>query len=307
MEGLRTKIKATINKQALKAPVTVHVQVPVPVPVPVSVSRPKFNGTYTITFGDVAENGIRMEKIGKISNHGFTIQELQNVQKQLNSQGHQTELVMLSDAITDEEVDEIQLQRPSIRLEEAAVLIIRNGALVLGVDPDKMLEEQRKIHYDTKKFDRGKVKNQKARYNVCFSTYNQEPIYEEKKGRVVDFVDAPYLNTLRTSFNTYLPSAVDLQAEGNYYYNPSKCGIGFHGDAERRKVIAVRLGVSIPLHYQWFYGFKPVGERVKIHLNHGDIYIMSDKAVGNDWRCSSKLTLRHAAGCSTYTTIKPKR
>jgi hypothetical protein len=43
------------------------------------------------------------------------------------------------------------------------------------------------------------------------------------------------------------------------YYDVSKCGIGFHGDAERIKVIAIRLGESMPLHYQWFQNSKPVG------------------------------------------------
>ena len=31
---------------------------------------------------------------------------------------------------------------------------------------------------------------------------------------------------------------------------------------------------------------------------------MSEKAVGNDWLLKKKLTLRHAAGSKTYTTIK---
>ena len=32
-----------------------------------------------------------------------------------------------------------------------------------------------------------------------------------------------------------------LECEGNYYYNAQKCGIGFHGDAERKKVIGISL------------------------------------------------------------------
>ena len=41
----------------------------------------------------------------------------------------------------------------------------------------------------------------------------------------------------------------DLQAERNYYYDRNKCGIGYHGDSERLKVIVVRLGKTIPLCY----------------------------------------------------------
>ena len=97
-----------------------------------------------------------------------------------------------------------------------------------------------------------------------------------------------------------------MKAEGNYYYNPEKCGIGYHGDSERKIVVGVRLGVSIPLCYQWFYKSKPIGDRIRLDLNHGDIYIMSAKAVGNDWRKRSIYTLRHSAGCDKYTIIKDK-
>jgi hypothetical protein len=90
------------------------------------------------------------------------------------------------------------------------------------------------------------------------------------------------------------------------YYDVSKCGIGFHGDAERRKVIAIRLGESMPLHYQWFQNSKPVGQRIELQINNGDLYIMSDKAVGFDWLKKKQLTLRHAAGCKIYTTISKK-
>jgi hypothetical protein len=52
----------------------------------------------------------------------------------------------------------------------------------------------------------------------------------------------------------------------------------------RRKVIAVRLGESLPLHYQWFHESKPIGKRIELILNYGDMYIMSEKAVGYNWR-----------------------
>jgi hypothetical protein len=45
------------------------------------------------------------------------------------------------------------------------------------------------------------------------------------------------------------------------YYDNSKCGIGFHGDGERRKVIALRLGDSLPICYQWFKDGNPCGNR----------------------------------------------
>ena len=35
---------------------------------------------------------------------------------------------------------------------------------------------------------------------------------------------------------------------------------------------------------------------MRIDLSHGDMYIMSEKATGNDWKKSSIETWRHAAG-----------
>jgi hypothetical protein len=66
----------------------------------------------------------------------------------------------------------------------------------------------------------------------------------------------------------YLEGSNELAAEGNYYYDSSKCGIGFHGDSERKKVIALRLSVGkcSPLHFQWFLMGKPVGKRHIIEL-----------------------------------------
>ena len=75
-----------------------------------------------------------------------------------------------------------------------------------------------------------------------------------------------------------------MVVEGNYYYNINTCGIGFHGDAERNKVIGLRLGATLPLVFQWYLQCKPVNEPKVISLSHGDIYIMSEKTVGKDWK-----------------------
>ena len=82
------------------------------------------------------------------------------------------------------------------------------------------------------------------------------------------------------------------------------CGIGYHGDSERRKVIAIRIGGSMPIHYQWFIKSRPIGGNVVIPLYDGDLYIMSEKAVGFDWKSNARYTLRHAAGPANFTDIQ---
>ncbi len=53
----------------------------------------------------------------------------------------------------------------------------------------------------------------------------------------------------------------------------------------------------------WYYNFEPRGKNVSFVLNPGDIYCMSEKTVGTDWKANlskgwinKRYTLRHAAG-----------
>ena len=55
-----------------------------------------------------------------------------------------------------------------------------------------------------------------------------------------------------------------LECEGNRYNDISKNGIGWHGDAERKKVIALRLGESMPICFYWFKQSKPIGSKFTI-------------------------------------------
>lgn len=147
--------------------------------------------------------------------------------------------------------------------------------------------------------------NKHARHNLCFDDEPQEPGYENKKGRIIAYNTVPLTSNLRDSLRQLIGAkATSLTCEGNKYYNVKECGIGFHEDSERRKVIAVRLRASLPLHYQWFKYSAPIGRRGKYVINHRDLYIMSEKAVGTDWKRKKIPTLRHAAGCKKFLDIK---
>lgn len=248
--------------------------------------------TYSLTFGDQAENNVGMEKIGKSSLEGI---------KDFNQ---------CIELIGESNIDIINLDEklPSNLLDEfgpfnAQLLIIRNGVdLILGKGfADKMLEEQRNLPFDKKAKMRGRVVNKRARWNSCFSDFSQEPDYEKGKGTVIDFKDVPILSSLRDKLPLYFGEKTNkLQAEMNYYYDINKCGIGYHGDSERKIVICARLGAPMPLCYHWYYQSKRVGTKVTLTLNHGDIYAMTEKAVGSDWKRRKIPTLRHAAGCNKY-------
>ena len=102
-----------------------------------------------------------------------------------------------------------------------------------------------------------------------------------------------------------MPDSKELVAEGNFYFDSSTCGVGFHGDDERKKVVGLRLstGGRPPLHYQWFKDKKPIGHRAVIQLDDGDVYVMSEKASGNDEKKTNIPTLKHATGAAKFTKL----
>jgi hypothetical protein len=63
------------------------------------------------------------------------------------------------------------------------------------------------------------------------------------------------------------------------------------------------VGSSMPLYFQWYLNSKPVGMNLKIDLNSGDLYVMSEVAKGISWNKKDLYTLRHAAGCAKYTNV----
>jgi hypothetical protein len=190
----------------------------------------------------------------------------------------------------------------------AAAAAAADPAPAAGATANSVFAEQQALLpiVDKKALFRGAVKNKNARHNLCFDDRSQEPAYEAGRGRIVPFAALPALSGVRSALAYYFGAekATNLLAEGNYYYDVARTGIGFHGDGERRLVIALRLGAAIPLHYQWFYRQAPHGKRIVLRLGHGDMYAMSEKAVGTDWKRSVIPTLRHAAGAPLYLRTK---
>jgi hypothetical protein len=246
---------------------------------------------YTITFGDVAENHAKMQKIGTLHENGYSIEKLIQIQEKLNGYGLLTEMVDLNVGFNE-------------TFSEAKVLVVRKGAqFILGEETTEgLIQENDNLTMDKKALMRGKVVNKVARWNLCFADEDQEPNYEDGKGRVVAWKHIPRMSRIRQVISEWTEDTL-LNGEANYYYDISQCGIGFHGDGERRKVFAVRMGETMPLYFKWYQNSESVGEHFELVLNDGDMYIMSEKAVGFDWLKKKIPTLRHSTGCSKFTGI----
>lgn len=254
--------------------------------------------TMTFTFGDRAENGPGMQHVlgprGALDK-GLDTKELMYARELCKSEGLDAKVIDLRNLLDDPEM-----------AEEAPLLICKEWA----TNADALFKEHDGLAWDTKAKMRGQVKNKTARHNLCYADFSQEPDYDAGRGRVYTFETMPELHTIRKRLSHYFgEKANELPAEGNRYYQCSDgmkgTGIGFHGDAERVVVIAVRTGLPRTLHFQWYRNSKPVGKRGSVTLPHGAMYAMGHKATGNDWRKTKNglLTLRHAAGDKKFLRL----
>jgi alkylated DNA repair dioxygenase AlkB len=260
----------------------------------------EFSKTFSLTFGDVAENHKGMQKIGNFAEKGFTVNDLNRAKCWFYEKGCKCKLVNLTWLLPEE---------AQTKENGAYVLLVKGGVNALLDDEngaDALFLEQDVLEKDTKAFMYGRVVNKHARHNLCFGETHQAPNYEKGEGTIYAFDEVPLLSQIRAKLGEVMGECgTNLQAEGNYYYDLEKCGIGYHGDTERKKVIALRLGATIPLSYRWYIRNKQDGTQMDItDLDHGDLYIMSEKATGFDWKSSSKYTLRHSAGSDKFIHSK---
>ena len=269
--------------------------------------------TVTLTFAEAGENFVGNEIIGTIGSCGYTLLDLQNVAAMFPGQSQIYDLTLLCSGL-------------AVSLDPAYILIVKNPFPEATDLYNRMIysESNNGVDWDRKAFMKGRVCDKHARYNLLFddlgnlrtsvpqyiknkcttqnlvcdpdgNIFKRLPDYTSKEGTIYNYNFFPEMRSLVNRISQF-PNSSNIIIEGNCYYDVSKTYISMHGDSERRKVIGYRLGADFPLHYQWYHDCKPVGQKGTFNLTHGDLYMMSDKAVGNDWHCRSKHTLRHAAG-----------
>ena len=277
----------------------------------------------TVTFGDSGENHVGNQMIGEKvqEGQGFTLEDFQKAKEIVETINPEAIVTIhnLKELLIDNIGEKNTTENITIGmleyLPDTALIIIEN---ILSQElADKIETELNTLTWDTKYWDtrRQRVLNKRARSNLCFDENDQEPDYENGKGRIVSFGRLPNLEKIKTSLgNIFGEKGQRLIGEGNRYPDRTKNGIGYHGDAERLKVVALRLNEAnengdrgtMPLCFQWFHRSKPIGKKFTLDIQHGTIYAMSEYTTGFNWRKSSLYTLRHAAGGKKYTDINVK-
>ena len=270
-----------------------------------------------LTNGERAENHVGMQMLGDgLAEKGYSLDEMREIAKKFDAMGGVSEWIDLNNALDGTDVE----------AGEAAVLLMKNGANVLfknriranlkeKKDPlkkkfirefskynaQKLFEEQFTFEWDKQFWNsrRNVVQNKHARYNVCYGDVAQNADFEKGKGSIISYSSLPIMQMWRKElFKLCGENDSSLHTEGNLYYDLEKTGIGFHGDGERRKVVAGNFsdnGVVREINWIWYHKGERIGERTRVFLENGDMYIMSEKAAGTDWKKRIIPTLRHAA------------
>jgi hypothetical protein len=274
------------------------------------------NGAASLTFANRGENEVGMQIIGGPPSRLVTGTMLEAALLQWEAAGQEDAVTMGESELLDLTAALPSELRARPDAQDAKVLVLRGFAQrLLGADaPDQIeheLEQQKRDgKIDSQALMRGKVKNKNARHNNCMADFEQAPDHAAGRGTVVRISDYPFIRGLAAQAAMWMQQDNPLICEQNRYYDVKTCGIGWHGDAEREIVLGYRAGTAtkmMPMMFQAFYRDEPVGPKTSIHLNRGDVYIMSSKAVGTDWRQSSKVTWRHAAGNpATCSYVKDK-
>tara|TARA_A100001015_G_scaffold310722_1_gene412645 strand:- start:2521 stop:3417 length:897 start_codon:yes stop_codon:yes gene_type:complete len=257
--------------------------------------------TWSLTVGNGGENHTGMEFLGNLrkEGQGWDIEKLRSCKKILeNIFGKQVELINLNEVC----LKGVNIPEGS-KPKDAYLMVVRN---FLSEDVhENFIKELKSYEWDRKYWDtrRKKVLNKLARANVCYGKQGRVANYEEKKGTIIGFDQSPLVGNLLDIIQILMKEK-DLIVEGNQYDDVNKNGIGAHGDTERVCVACLRVGASMPMKYGMFWKNKMRGKSYQTVINGGDLYFMSEEAVGASWKSSSKWIWRHSAGAPKYLKMK---
>ncbi len=259
-----------------------------------------------LTWGDCGENHAGNQLVGEMqqTGTGVTIEDLRQIQADYDGVA---------------ELIEFTVPEECPHTLEAGVLILRN---FLSEDEQMaMMTELLNKTWDAKFLNTrtNKVLKKHARENLIFQRgVSQTAIYEEGKGTIENIDEMPHLASADSKVREISRGIAKtgtqtedcaLICEGNKYRTKARIkaeqqGIGWHGDKERTRVFALSVGgYNYPMQWALFHRSCPRAPPEKVYLNSGDLYIMTELAVGQQWNKPSLWTWRHSAGHDKFTSL----
>lgn len=249
----------------------------------------------TISLSESVSHGNDMWRIGIKSKTGFSNDELLRIFYSL-PQG-------LCDLINLKDV----LPTTLYEIPDAYILIIRSMYLeyankifntMVNIESSNEDGNITGVQWDNQRFNKDKIVTNKLHSKLLFldigSEYKVQFNHFEKRGTIYNVRRMPELFQFATEMTSLLMRS--FYVEGTNYYNTNECYSPLSQNKESKQVVNLHLGNSIPLHFKWFHNTTEVSDLVSIQLNHGDVYIMNEVALGSVKESKSKLYLKHGIG-----------
>lgn len=170
--------------------------------------------------------------------------------------------------------------------ELADILLVKNYIT------DNIYEDLLNVNWDKKIFLRNKIVNRIEKYVITINKEKQEPNYNIGEYRVLKYDNFDTLNNLKDKL-LLLFNQESFICQGDYYYNHEKLNLKYQG-SKVNNMICIHLGDPIKLSYKWFFANKSVSDDFMITLNHGDLYIMNEKATGHDCKLKKNTVLKYS-------------
>lgn len=182
-------------------------------------------------------------------------------------------------------LNDVLVQFDNRHTEIASILVIKNYIT------NNIYQEALGINWDKKVLLRNKVVNRIGKYAITIDNFPEEPNYEQGQYRVISYDSLPKTNKLKNKLSLVFNQDA-LECQGEYYCDQEKLKLKYQG-SKVNNMMCVHLGNSIQLSYKWFFANKPVSDDMKIILEHGDLYIMSEKATGHDYKLKKNPILKY--------------
>lgn len=255
---------------------------------------PQIQTSIHLMFCDIASHGEGMQKIGTICDSGFTNEHLLKYYQNLNSDKVQLYnikenlpttlykipdcyVLVMKDFFKDQANEFLQI----LLSNEAS-----DGSNIIGVN------------WDMERVSGNNIVNNKLGYKLIFCdliNYWKYPFSSyEKRGTIYNSRFMPGLYSFQSMLENQLGYLPIIDA--TYYYDINECFTPLHQVKDRKKLVGLGLGATLPLQFRWFHGNVSCSDTVSIPIEHGDLYIISQGAAGIQKEKQTKLYLKYGIG-----------
>lgn len=252
----------------------------------------------TISLSESVSHGNDMWRIGSKANRGFTNEDIMRVYRSLPEGS--CELVNLKDFLPKTLYD----------IPDAFILIIRNQLKekadriynpMISIEGNNEQGVITGVEWDSQRFSGNKIVENTLNKKLLFldiGEYYKYPFNQfERRGTIYNIRRLPELLDVTTSLSNLM--MIPFYVEGTNYYNTSECYTPLSQNKESKCQLNIHLGTSLPLHFRWYHLNMAVSDLKSIQINHGDIYLMNEIALGNVKESKTKLYLKHGMGLNS--------